>query len=164
MWNNCYYIIVIDMSDVTISDSIDWIKTISVSIVFLYTKIIFINCNWVVTRWQWLLYIWTTWNWLLLNLDGRATWEACSGNLESWKPSQHLLIDTGKPRKTCVEIYIYIYTHTPTWVVHTKFSFWFHVTFAIISAQKNVSSYDICVYEGTHQICRAISMLLDSEV
>jgi len=29
---------------------------------------------------------------------------ACSGNLESWEPSQHLLIDKGKPRKTCVEI------------------------------------------------------------
>jgi len=25
-----------------------------------------------------------------------------SGNLESWEPSQHLLIDKGKPRKTCV--------------------------------------------------------------
>jgi len=31
-------------------------------------------------------------------------WEACSGNLESWKPSQHLPINTGKPRKTCVEV------------------------------------------------------------
>jgi len=30
--------------------------------------------------------------------------EKCSGNLESWEPSQHLLIDTGKPRKTCVEV------------------------------------------------------------
>jgi len=35
---------------------------------------------------------------------GRATWKACSGNLESWEPSQHLLIDTGNPRKTCVEV------------------------------------------------------------
>jgi len=26
-----------------------------------------------------------------------ATWEC-------WEPSQHLLIDTGKPRKTCVEV------------------------------------------------------------
>jgi hypothetical protein len=25
-------------------------------------------------------------------------------NLETWEPSQHLLIDTGKPRKTCVEV------------------------------------------------------------
>jgi len=24
--------------------------------------------------------------------------------LESWEPSQHLLIDTGKPRKPCVEM------------------------------------------------------------
>ena len=34
----------------------------------------------------------------------RATSEACSGNLEFWEPSQHLLIDTRKPRKTCVEV------------------------------------------------------------
>jgi hypothetical protein len=34
----------------------------------------------------------------------RALWEACSGNLECWEPSQHLLIDIGKPRKTCVEM------------------------------------------------------------
>jgi hypothetical protein len=25
-------------------------------------------------------------------------------NLECWEPSQHLLLDTGKPRKTCVEV------------------------------------------------------------
>ena len=24
--------------------------------------------------------------------------------MECWEPSQHLLIDTGKPRKTCVEV------------------------------------------------------------
>jgi hypothetical protein len=36
--------------------------------------------------------------------DGRATWEACSVNLEYWEPSQHLLIDAGKPRKTCAEM------------------------------------------------------------
>jgi hypothetical protein len=33
-----------------------------------------------------------------------ATWEACSSNLESWEPSQHLLIDTEKPRETCAEV------------------------------------------------------------
>ena len=27
-----------------------------------------------------------------------------SDNLESWEPSQHLLLGTGKPRKTCVEV------------------------------------------------------------
>ena len=27
-----------------------------------------------------------------------------SGNLECWEPSECLLIDTGKPRKTCVEV------------------------------------------------------------
>jgi hypothetical protein len=26
------------------------------------------------------------------------------GNLETWGPSQHSLVDTGKPRKTCVEV------------------------------------------------------------
>jgi len=24
--------------------------------------------------------------------------------LETWEPSQHSLVDTGKPRKTCVEV------------------------------------------------------------
>jgi len=37
------------------------------------------------------------------NMKLVTTWEACSGNLESWEPSQHFLIYTGKPRKTCVE-------------------------------------------------------------
>ena len=27
-----------------------------------------------------------------------------SSNLESWEPSQHSLIDIGKPRKTCAEV------------------------------------------------------------
>ena len=36
--------------------------------------------------------------------SGGTTWEACSGNLASWVPSQPLLMDTGKPRKTCVEV------------------------------------------------------------
>jgi hypothetical protein len=32
--------------------------------------IIIINCNWVVTRWQWLFYMfYKTWNWLLINLS-----------------------------------------------------------------------------------------------
>ena len=30
--------------------------------------------------------------------------ETCSGNLESGEPSQHLLIETGESRKTCVEM------------------------------------------------------------
>ena len=41
---------------------------------------------------------------------GGATWEACSGNLEVREPSQHLLEDPGKLRKTCVEIYLYLVT------------------------------------------------------
>ena len=63
--------------------------------------IIFIYCNWVVTRWQWLFYTYTKheigYYWILV---GRATWEACRGNLESWEPSQHLLIDTGETKKS----------------------------------------------------------------
>ena len=35
---------------------------------------------------------------------GGAAREACSSNLEYGKPSQHLLTDTGKPSKTCVEM------------------------------------------------------------
>jgi hypothetical protein len=35
---------------------------------------------------------------------GRATWEACSGNLECLEPSQYSLLNTGKPSKTCVEV------------------------------------------------------------
>jgi len=30
---------------------------------------------------------------------GRAAWEVCAGNLESWEQSQHVLVDRGKPRK-----------------------------------------------------------------
>jgi len=33
-----------------------------------------------------------------------AALEACSGNVESWEPFQRLLLGTGKPRKTCVEM------------------------------------------------------------
>ena len=51
-----------------------------------------------------MLRVYKTWNSLLLNLSREGTWEACSGNLESWEPTQHLLLDTGKPRKTCVEV------------------------------------------------------------
>jgi len=35
---------------------------------------------------------------------GRATWEACSGNLEEkWEPSQHLHLGPRKTKKTSVE-------------------------------------------------------------
>jgi hypothetical protein len=37
-------------------------------------------------------------------LVARAKREVCRSNLETWKPSQDLLIDRGKPRKTCVEV------------------------------------------------------------
>ena len=46
-----------------------------------------------------ILHVNKTWNCLLLNLCWEGKWEACSGNLESWEPSQHLLLGTGKPRK-----------------------------------------------------------------
>ena len=34
----------------------------------------------------------------------RATWQACSSNWEFWEPSEHSLIDTGKPRKPCADV------------------------------------------------------------
>ena len=52
-----------------------------------------------------ILQVYKTWNWLLLNLSRDGYYmRACSGNLECWEPSQHLLIDTGKPRKTCAKV------------------------------------------------------------
>ena len=58
-----------------------------------------------VTRWQWLFYIYT-------NMK-KVTRKFKLGGLRekhvvaTWKlgePSQHSLIDRGKPRKTCVEV------------------------------------------------------------
>ena len=69
-----------------------------------------------------ILHVYKTWNRLLLNLIGRATWEACSGNLESWEPSQHLLLGTGKPRKTCVLSTLYF-----TSKVSLLFTEWFEI-------------------------------------
>jgi len=74
-------------------------------IIIMIIIIIFINCNWVVTRWQWLLYMYT-------NMKKKVTRKFKSGGLHekhvvgTWKrkPSQHSLVDTGKPRKTCVEM------------------------------------------------------------
>jgi len=42
-------------------------------------------------------------NMKLITTKFKSGWlhaKACSGNLESWEISQHLLIDTGKPRGT----------------------------------------------------------------
>jgi hypothetical protein len=44
------------------------------------------------------------WNKDLSNLSRRATWEACSSNLESWELSQHSRLDRGKIRKICAEV------------------------------------------------------------
>jgi len=81
------------------------LKTFADIIIIIIIIIIFSTCNWVVTRWQWLFYRYTKheigFYWILV---GRATWEACSGNLKSWEPSEHLLLGTGKPRKACVEV------------------------------------------------------------
>jgi len=30
--------------------------------------------------------------------------KACSSDIETWEQSQHSLIDTRKPKKTCVEV------------------------------------------------------------
>jgi len=70
--------------------------------------IIIINCNWVITQWQWLFYMYTNWRG-----GGKVTRKFKSGGLRerhvvaTWKlgePSQHLLVDTGKPSKTCVKV------------------------------------------------------------
>jgi len=53
--------------------------------------IIFINCNWVVTRWQWLFYMYT-------NMKEKVTREFKSGGLHerhvvaTWKLGNHLSI------------------------------------------------------------------------
>ena len=69
------------------------------------TTIIIIYWSWAVARWQSLFYMYTKhkigYYWVLV---GRATREVCSGNLESWEPSQHLLLETGKAWKACVEM------------------------------------------------------------
>ena len=60
------------------------------------------NCKWAVARWQWLLCTY-------VNMK-QGSKEFKSGGLHekqvvaTWKPSQHLLIDTGKPRKTFAEV------------------------------------------------------------
>jgi hypothetical protein len=42
---------------------------LGVSFSLLYICIIFINCNWAVTRWQWIFYMYTSiWSWLLIDL------------------------------------------------------------------------------------------------
>jgi len=47
-----------------------------------------------------ILLVYKIWNWLLINLSR----EGYMRSMESWEPSQHLLLDTGKSRKTCVEV------------------------------------------------------------
>ena len=68
--------------------------------------IIFINCNRVITRWQWLFYMYT-------NMKKKVTRKFKSGglhekhvvaNLETWEPFQHSLVDKRKPKKTCIEV------------------------------------------------------------
>ena len=67
--------------------------------------IIIINCNWVVTRWLWLFYMYTN-----MEREKKVTREFKSGGLHerhvvaTWEPSQHSLVDTGLTRKTCVEV------------------------------------------------------------
>ena len=61
--------------------------------VFLFTRvlIIFVNCHWVVTRWQWLFYMYT-------NMEKKVTREFKSGGLHerhvvaTWKLGNHLSI------------------------------------------------------------------------
>jgi len=67
------------------------------------------NCNWVVIRWQWLFYMYTN-----MKKKKKVTSKFKSGGLHekhavaTWKLGYHLsfrlYVDTGKPRKTCVEL------------------------------------------------------------
>ena len=41
---------------------------------------------------------------LLCSTFSPSYFNTCSSNLETGEPSQHSLVDTGKPRKTCVEV------------------------------------------------------------
>jgi hypothetical protein len=45
---------------------------IIIIIIIISIIIIIINCNWVVTRWQWLLHAYKIWNRLLLNLSRKG--------------------------------------------------------------------------------------------
>ena len=60
------------------------------NIIITIIIIIFINCNWVGCQ--------------PVAVVIFHVYKICSGNLESWELSQHSLIHTGKPRKTCVEV------------------------------------------------------------
>ena len=61
--------------------------------------IIFINCNWVFTRWQWLFYMYTNMKKVTRKFKSGGLHEKhVVANLESMEPSQHSLVDTGKPR------------------------------------------------------------------
>jgi len=68
----------------------------------------FIDCKWVDTRWQWpfkMLHMHGLWRLIIWIYLGRATGEACSGNLEEkWDPSQHLRLGPRKTKKTWVEM------------------------------------------------------------
>jgi hypothetical protein len=79
-------------------------------IIIIIIIIIFINCNLVITRWQWLFYMYTN-----MERKEKVTRKLKSGGLHkryvvaTWKlgnhsQSQHSLVDTGKTRKTCVEV------------------------------------------------------------
>ena len=58
---------------------------------------IFINCNWVTV----VIYVYIQNMKLVTTKLGR---EGHMRSLECWEPSQHLLLESGKPSKTCVEM------------------------------------------------------------
>ena len=79
------------------------VVVVVVVVVVIIIIIIIINCKCVITRWQWLFYMYK-------NMKIKVTRKFKSGGLHerhvaaSWKPTQHSLVDTGKSRKTCVEV------------------------------------------------------------
>jgi hypothetical protein len=76
---------------------------LTVATTLMIKIIIIINCNWVFTRWQWLIYMYTIYKTATKFTSG-GPHEKHVVATESWEPSQHLLLDTGKPRKTCAEV------------------------------------------------------------
>jgi hypothetical protein len=80
-----------------------WIESIPLLLIMTII-IIFINCNWVSSGGSGYFTCIQYMKLVTNKSKPGGLHEACSCNLETWEPSQHLLLDTGKPRKPCVEV------------------------------------------------------------
>ena len=77
------------------------IITITIIIIIITIIIYCLSCHPVAVV---ILHVYKILNWLLINLCREGYMKSLKWQLASWKPSQHLLIDTGKQRKTCVVV------------------------------------------------------------